>query len=186
MHQVYRELYLDGFLSFGAGWNNLEMANDILVVESNYVTNTVALGGAFSGAYENNRYELRPELAFSYGKTWIGVVDFTGRAYGQVDATITSDIGNESVANLTARPEVVIALDAGTVGDSHSQLSFAPRLFCERQIAKTSISSCGDGVEIGIRSQSEDGLSSLNFRIISDKIYGGNRSSYTLNIDHKF
>ena len=186
MHQVYRELYLDGFLSFGAGWNNLEMANDILVVESNYVTNTVALGGAFSGAYENNRYELRPELAFSYGKTWIGVVDFTGRAYGQVDATITSDIGNESVANLTARPEVVIALDAGTVGDSHSQLSFAPRLFCERQIAKTSISSCGDGVEIGIRSQSEDGLSSVNFRIISDKIYGGNRSSYTLNIDHKF
>ena len=186
MRQLYRKLYLDGFLSFGMGWNDLEMANDILAVESNYVTNTVALGGAFSGAYENNRYELRPELAFSYGKTWIGVVDFTGRAYGQIDTTLTSDIGNESVANLTLRPEVILALDASTIADSQSQLSFAPRLFCERQIAKTSISSCGDGVEIGIRSQSEDGLSSVNFRIISDKIYSGNRSSYTLNIDHKF
>ncbi|MGY8791479.1 MAG: PKD domain-containing protein, partial [Pseudomonadales bacterium] len=186
MHQLDQELYLDGFLSFGMGLNDLKMANNILAVESKYVTHTVALGGAFSGTYENNRYELRPELAFGYGKTWIGVVDFTGRAYGQVDTTITSDIGNESVVNLTARPEVVIALDAGTVAGSHAQLSFAPRLFCERQIAKTSISSCGDGVEIGIRSQSEDGLSSANFRIISDNVFGGNRSSYTLNLEHKF
>ena len=186
VHQLFGQLYLDGFLSFGAGWNNLEIANDILTLESDYVTQTLALGGALSGLYENTRYELRPELAFSYGKTWIGVVDFTGRAYGQIDTTLTSDIGNESVANLTLRPELILALDASTIADSQSQLSFAPRLFCERQIAKTSISSCGDGVEIGIRSQSEDGLSSLNFRIISDKIYGGNRSSYTLNIDHKF
>ena len=186
VHQLFGQLYLDGFLSFGTGWNNLEIANDILTLESDYVTQTLALGGALSGLYENTRYELRPELAFSYGKTWIGVVDFTGRAYGQIDTTLTSDIGNESVANLTLRPELILALDASTIADSQSQLSFAPRLFCERQIAKTSISSCGDGVEIGIRSQSEDGLSSLNFRIISDKIYGGNRSSYTLNIDHKF
>ena len=113
-------------------------------------------------------------------------MDFTGRAYGQIDTTLTSDIGNESVANLTLRPEVVLALDAATIADSQSQLSFAPRLFCERKIAKTSISSCGDGAEIGIRSQSEDGLSSAYFRIILDKIYGGNRSSYSLNLEHKF
>ena len=186
VHQLFGQLYLDGFLSFGAGWNNLEIANDILTLESDYVTQTLALGGGLSGLYGNTRYELRPELAFSYGKTWIGVVDFTGRAYGQIDTTLTSYIGNESVANLILRPEVVLALDAATIADSQSQLSFAPRLFCERQIAKTSISSCGDGAEIGIRSQSEDGLSSAYFSVILDKIYGGNRSSYSLNLEHKF
>ena len=92
---------------------------------------------------------------------------FTGRAYGQVDATLTSDIGNAPVTKLTARPEVAIALDVGAVGYSHSQLPLSPRLFCERQIGRSSILSCVDGVEIGIRSQSEDGLSSANFHTIS-------------------
>ena len=32
---------------------------------------------------------FRPELAFSYGKTWIGDVGFTGVAYGLTDNTLS-------------------------------------------------------------------------------------------------
>ena len=55
---------------------------------------------------------------------------FTGRAYGLVDDTLSLNAGNVSVANLTFRQEVIWGLDAATVADSNSQLSFAPRMIC--------------------------------------------------------
>ena len=62
-------------------------------------------------------------------------MDFTGRAYGLVDNTLSLDAGDVSIANLTLRPEVVWALDGASLAESNSQFSFAPRLICER--AKT-------------------------------------------------
>lgn len=158
------------------------MANDI----TEYTTRTATAGAAVSGVYEYERYKFRPELAFSYGHTWLGNVGFTGRAYGLVDDTLSLDAGNVSIANLTLRPEVVWALDADTVADSRSQLSFAPRAICERSIAITRRENCGSGAEIGLRSTSEDGLSNAEFRMIVDRVGSSNRSSFALNIEHRF
>lgn len=46
------------------------MAYDI----TEYTTRTATAGAALSGVYEYERYEFRPELAFSYGHTWLGNV----------------------------------------------------------------------------------------------------------------
>ena len=130
-------LFADGFISIGAGRNNLEMADDVLALTSDYTTRTATVGGALTGAYAYERYELRPEMAFSYGKTWIGDVGFTGVAYGLTDNTLSVDAGTVSTASLTLRPEIVWALDAETVADSNAQLSFAPRFICERTTTAT-------------------------------------------------
>jgi hypothetical protein len=68
-------------------------------------TRSTALGFALTGVYALEDYELRPELAFNYGKTWIGDVGFTGTAYGVTYNTLSFDAGNASVANLTLRPK---------------------------------------------------------------------------------
>lgn len=107
VHHLADELYLDGLLSYGIGRNNLEMANDVLALTSEYTTRTATAGAALSGLYEYERYEFRPELTFGYGKTWIGNVGFTGRAYGLLDDTLSLDAGAVSIANLTLRPEVI-------------------------------------------------------------------------------
>jgi hypothetical protein len=186
VHQLQDDLFLDGFLTLGAGRNDLEMANDVLALTSDYTTRTATIGAALSGVYEYEQYEFRPELAFSYGKTWIGNVGFTGRAYGLVDDTLSLDAGNVSIANLTLRPEIVWALDADTVADSNSQLSFAPRLICERRETVQRTSDCGGGAEIGLNSRSEDGLSNVEFRVIMDKVGDTTRSSFALNLEHQF
>lgn len=186
VHQLADELFLDGFLSYGIGRNNLEMANDVLALTSDYTTRTATAGAALSGVYEYERYELRPELAFSYGKTWIGNVGFTGRAYGLVDDTLSLDAGEVSIANLTLRPEVIWALDAGTVAESNSQLSFAPRAICERTLATTRTENCGGGAELGLSSTSDDGLSTADFRVIMDRVGSSNRSSFAFNLEHRF
>lgn len=186
VHQFQDDLFLDGFLTLGAGRNNLDMANDDLALTSDYNTRTATIGAALSGVYEYEQYEFRPELSFSYGKTWIGNVGFTGRAYERVDDTLSLDAGNVAIANLTLRPEIVWALDADTVADSNSQLSFAPRLICERRETVQSTDDCGGGAEIGLNSRSEDGLSNLEFRVIMDRVGDTTRSSFALNLERQF
>lgn len=186
VHQLADVLFLDGFLSYGIGRNDLEVANDVLALTSDYTTRTATAGAALSGVYEYERYEFRPELAFSYGKTWIGNVGFTGRAYGLVDDTLSLDAGTVSIANLTLRPEVIWALDASTVAESNSQLSFAPRAICERTLATTRTEHCGGGAELGLSSTSVDGLSRAEFRVIVDRIGSSNRSSFAVNLEHRF
>ncbi|NRP12188.1 hypothetical protein XMD517_000949 [Aliiroseovarius sp. xm-d-517] len=186
VHQLADELFLDGFLSYGIGRNNLEMANNVLALESDYTTRTATAGAALSGVYEYERYEFRPELAFSYGKTWIGNVGFTGRAYGLVDETLSLDAGTVSIANLTLRPEIIWALEADTVAESNSQLSFAPRAICERTMSTARTEHCGGGAEIGLSSVSDDGLSTAEFRVIMDRVGNSNRSSFALNLEHRF
>jgi hypothetical protein len=186
VHQLDEQLFLDGFVSLGAGRNDLEMADDVLTLTSDYTTRTATVGTALSGIYSYGQYELRPELAFSYGKTWIGNVGFTGRAYGLVDDTLSLDAGEVSIANLTLRPEVIWALDAGTVAESNSQLSFAPRAICERTISTTRTEHCGGGAELGLSSTSVDGLSTAEFRVIMDRVGSSNRSSFAVNLEHRF
>lgn len=179
-------LFADGFISIGAGRNNLEMADDVLALTSDYTTRTATVGGALTGVYAYERYELRPEMAFSYGKTWIGDVGFTGVAYGLTDNTLSVDAGTVSTASLTLRPEIVWALDAETVADSNAQLSFAPRFICERTTTATTTQNCGAGAEIGLSSNSEDGLSSANIRFVMDRVGNSNRSNVVFNVEHRF
>lgn len=186
VHQINEELFLDGYVSFGTGRNNLEVGNDVLELQSDYKTHTATLGAALSGLYAFGRYEFRPELAVGYGRTWIGNVGFLGQAYGQSDDTLSLDAGDVSVANLTLRPEVVWALDGETVQNSKSQLSVAPRIICERVVAVTLSDACGAGAELGLSSRSEDGLSVSQVQFLLDKVGNSNRSSFAFSLEHSF
>ena len=68
MHQLHDQLFLDGFITLGAGRNNLEIADDVLALDSDYTTRAATVGAALSGMYQYGQYAFRPELAFSYGK----------------------------------------------------------------------------------------------------------------------
>ena len=186
VQELAEQVYFDGFVSLGAGRNNLEMANDTLALESEYTTQTATLGVAITGVYSQKGYDFKPELAFSYGKTWLGDVGFTGRAYGLVENTLSLDAGDVSIASLTFRPEVIVPIGADFVADSNTQFTYAPRLVCEQTKSTIKTSDCGTGGELGFSSTSEDGLSSADMRILLDRINGGTRSSFAFSIEHKF
>jgi hypothetical protein len=186
VHQLAQQLYLDGFVTVGAGRNDLEMSNNVLALTSDYTTRMATIGAALSGAYTYTQYDFRPELALSYGHTWIGTVGFSGLAYGLVDNNLSLDAGAASLANLTLRPEVIWALDADTVADSKAQLSFAPRMICERARGSGTTEVCGGGAEVGLTKRSQDGLSTADVRVTMDRLGDSNRSSVALNLEHRF
>lgn len=175
-------VFASGFASFGLGSNNLGISDEVIVLESDYITRTATIGGSLTGTYEGEGYELRPELAFSYGQTWIGDVGFTGVAYGLTDTELSLDAGNVILANLTFRPEVILTGGA----DNGAKFSFAPRFICESRETSTRVSNCGMGAEFGIMHKSEDGLSSTNLRVVRDRVGGGTQTSAMFNLQHKF
>lgn len=186
VHELAEQVYFDGFASVGAGRNNLEMANDTLALESEYTTQTATLGGAITGVYSQKGYDFKPELAFSYGKTWLGDIGFTGPAYGLVDNTLSLVADYVSIASLTFRPEVIVPIGADFVADSNTQFTYAPRLVCEQIKTTTTTSDCGTGGELGLTSTSRDGMSNAEFRVIVDKVGDSTRSSLMLNFERKF
>ena len=186
VHQLDDALHLDGFATLGIGQNNLEMANDVLALESEYTTKTAMIGASLSGVIMENGLELHPELAVSYGKTWLGDVGFMGRAYGLTDDTLSLDAGSVALGNMTLRTELIVPLDGATVADSNTQFSFSPRLICEYVKTTTSSDYCGGGAEIGLSSASDDGLSTADIKLIMDRIDNGTRSSVQFGLEHKF
>lgn len=179
-------LFADGFVSLGVGQNDLELSNGVLELDSDYKTTTASMGAALTGVIEQDGFEIWPELAFTYGKTWIGNIGFTGRAYGLVDNTLSLDAGNVTIANVTIRPEVRIPLDGLPSAQSRSVFSFAPRLLCEKVKTDITREDCGGGAEIGFVGASKDGLSRVNAKILADRIGGSTQSALQLNLTHQF
>ena len=168
------------------GRNDLTMGNGTLDLESDYATRTLTLGTALTGVIEQKGFEIWPELAFTYGKTFIGDVEFTGRAYGLVDNALSLDAGDVSIANLTFRPEFRVPMDGLAVADSRSLFSFSPRAICEQVKTTVTTEGCGGGAELGIISTSEDGMTDVNARIMMDRIGDSTRSGLQFNLEHRF
>lgn len=186
VHALRDNLLADGFLTFGAGHNALDMANAVLGLESGYGSRMLTFGGALSGVIDRGRYQVLPELAVSYGHSRIGEVGFTGRAYGLVDDTLRLDIGSVSMADVTFRPEVRLALDGLAVGESLHLVSLAPRVVCRWIRAGTTTGACGGGAELGIAGRSANGLTTYDARIVADRVGGRTSTSVQLGVQHRF
>ena len=186
VNEVAENVYIDGFVSLGMGKSDLDMSNDVLNLDGSYETKSATIGGALTGVYDMESYEFWPELAFMAGKSQVGTAKFTGRAYGLVDDTLSLNVGDVTVANLTLRPEVRIPLDAGNQSGATSQVTFAPRAICERITTDVTTENCGRGAELGFIRRSGDGLTQITGRLSRDYVGTSTRTGLELKLDHRF
>ena len=186
VHEMAKQLYLDGFVSVGAGRNNLTMDDGVLVLESDYTTRSATFGVSVSGVIGPQGYEIWPELALTVGRTWIDTVAFTGTAYDATDNTLSLDAGMVTLANLTFRPEFRVPLDGMAVAKSLRLITLAPRLICQQTTTTTTAQTCGGGAEIGLQTHSADGTTTASAQILSDWIDGQTRTSGQLSVEMRF
>lgn len=186
IHRLAGGIYLDGYMTWGLGRNQLEMANDVLSLQSDYDTRTATAGVAVSGAYDAGRFEFLPELGLSFGRTWIGDVGFTGRAYGLVDDGLTLDAGSVRMATLLFRPELRLPLGDLAPGAGQLVFAFTPRLGCERVEGINLVEECGAGLELGLRGSTVDGRTRMDARIQSDRFGDQTLTGVQVNFEHSF
>ena len=186
VHEMAKQLYLDGFVSVGAGRNNLTMDDSVLALESDYTTRSATFGMSVSGVIGPQGYEIWPELALTVGRTWIDTVAFTGTAYGTTDDSLSLDAGMVTLANLTFRPEFRVPLDGTEVSKSLRLITLAPRLICQQTTTTTTAQTCGGGAELGLQTHSADGTTTGTAQILSDWIDGQTRTSGQLSVEMRF
>ena len=186
VHRLGPFLYLDGFASVSAGRNDLNMSNDVLQLRSDYNDKALSIGASMGGRIEKSGYELRPEFAVHYGRTWIGRVGFTGQAYGLTDDALRLDADAVTVGNTTLRTEIIVPLDRRTVTQSQARFTFTPRIICEYTKTIKQAQYCGGGAEFGLSSASSDGLSTADIKFIMDAIDGGKRFNLQIGVQHRF
>lgn len=186
VHELAKQVYLDGFVSLGAGRNNLTMTDGVLDLDSDYSTRSASFGTSLSGVIAANGYEILPELSLSVGRTWIGAMDFTGTAYGVIDNSLSIDAGMVTLASLTFRPEIRLPLDGVAAAQSQQLLTFAPRLICQQIITTTTAQTCGRGAEVGLQTQSADGMTTAAIQIKSDLIDGKTSSTAQIRLEYRF
>ena len=184
--ELRRNLYTNGYVSLGVGRNNLSLSNGILDLSSSFDTQSLSLGFAMTGVVERSGYEIWPELAFDYGHTNIGLIGFTGSAYGVTDDRLMLDAGGVSVASLSFAPEVRVPLDGNLVDQSNRLLTFAPRVSCEYVRAVATRMNCGGGAEIGVAFSFEEGLSQLDAGLSLEVIGGQTRTGMQINFERNF
>jgi hypothetical protein len=183
---MVNQLYLDGFVSVGAGRNSVSMTDNVLALESDYTTRSATFGMAVSGVIGPQGYEIWPELALTVGRTWIDTVGFTGTAYSATDDTLSLDVGMVTLANLTFRPEFRVPLDGSEVSKSLRLITIAPRLICQQTTTTIAAKTCGGGAELGLQTHSADGLATGKAQILSDWIDGQTRTSGQLSVEMRF
>jgi hypothetical protein len=173
------DLYLDGFVSLGLGRNDLALSDDELDLEGDYDTRSLLMGGALSGVIERRFFEVRPELSVAYGLTDVGDVSLDATAFGASEE-VTASIDGVDYATVRFTPEVLIPL--GRVS-GNALLEVAPSLLCEGADGERA---CGGGLRLGLRSTSEDGLTSFEVGVDADLIGTTSRIGLRAAIEHRF
>ena len=181
-----KDVYADLFASVGANRNTLKLSNGTLDLDSVYSTVSSTLGGSVTGVYDMDGFEVWPALTFTYGKTNVGNVDFTGKAYGITDTTLSLDAGKVHLASLSFTPEIRMPFELQESSDTSSMATFAPRYTCEQTSSNSSSRNCGSGAAIGLTTASEDGLTNLNAQFQYDKVGSTTRRSIQLGFERRF
>ena len=181
-----KDVYADLFASLGANRNTLKLSNGTLDLDSVYSTVSSTLGGSVTGVYDMDGFEVWPALTFTYGKANVGNVDFTGKAYGITDTTLSLDAGKVHLASLSFTPEIRMPFELQESSDTSSMATFAPRYTCEQTSSNSSSRNCGSGAAIGLTTASEDGLTNLNAQFQYDKVGSTTRRSIQLGFERRF
>lgn len=184
LYRIGKGFYVDGFATYGQGFNDLAMANDVLALTSKYTTKTSTVGGALSGILDYEWVQLRPELSLSHAHNVIGDVGFTGRAYGLTDNSLHMNAGSVTVSELMFRPDFRVPVSVGSI--KKGTLRFGPRLICEKVKAIGVSDNCGSGGELGLEIISFNDLARMNISYTYDVIGNTTRRAFKLGADLRF
>ena len=169
-----------GFLSIGAGRNNLDILDGADQITGNYTTTSILAGVAVSGEKQFSNFTLRPEINASFGHSNIGEVGING------GTSTTVDTGGVTLGRLSIEPEIVIPLRKTRSRMDTKELWITPSLTCEYQDTTYTHESCGTGLALEWRAGRDDGLLDVTIRASRESIGGDNRDSVSFRIESLF
>ncbi|MDB2561857.1 BspA family leucine-rich repeat surface protein, partial [Amylibacter sp.] len=153
--------------------NKMGVTTSLMTADSKYYSSMLTTGASITGTLQVKKVEIRPTLSTDLSYMFRETVDFNVKV-GSATSVEQAAYGDISKAQITFAPEFRLPFGEGSV------ITATPNVMCRYLKQGTATEDCGQGLALGFRSTSKDGLLNLTAKAGMDRI--GNETTSTLKL----
>jgi hypothetical protein len=153
--------------------NKMGVTTSLMTANSKYYSSMLTTGASITGSIEVKKVEIRPTLSTDLSYISGETADFDV-SVGPAKSREQAAYGDISKAQITFAPEFRLPFGEGSV------FTATPNVKCQRLKQSTTTQDCGQGLSLGYRTNSKDGLTNIIAKAGMDRI--GNETTSTLRL----
>ena len=153
--------------------NKMGITTSLMTADSKYYSSMLTTGASITGTLQVKKVEIRPTLSTDFSYMFRETADFNVKV-GSATAVEQAAYGDISKAQITFAPEFRLPFGESSV------FTATPNVKCRYLKQSTAKEDCGQGLALGFKSTSKDGLLNLTAKAGMDRI--GNETTSTLGL----
>ena len=187
-------LVYDTYLAGSVIENKMGITTSLMTADSKYYSSMLTTGASITGTLQVKKIEIRPTLSTDFSYMFRETADFDVKV-GSATSVEQAAYGDIAKAQITFAPEFRLPFTFGgsfwdeTLGnlwDESSVLTATPNVKCRYLKQSTATEDCGQGLSLGFKANSNDGLLNLTAKAGMDRIGSETTSSLKLQFEQKF
>ena len=159
--------------------NKMGVTTSLMTADSKYYSSMLTTGASITGTLQVKKVEIRPTLSTDLSYMFRETADFDVKV-GSATSVEQAAYGDISKAQITFAPEFRLPFGEGSV------LTVTPNVMCRYLKQGTATEDCGQGLSLGFRSTSKDGLTSITAKAGMDRIRSETSSTLRLQFEMRF
>ena len=159
--------------------NKMGVTTSLMTADSKYYSSMLTTGASITGTLQVKKIEIRPTLSTDFSYMFRETADFDVKV-GSATSVEQAAYGDIAKAQITFAPEFRLPFGEGSV------LTATPNVKCRYLKQSTATEDCGQGISLGFKSTSKDGLTSITAKAGMDRIGSETTSSLRLQFEQKF
>ena len=172
-------LVYDTFIAASVIENKMGVTTSLMTADSKYYSSILTTGASITGRMQFEKLEIRPTLSADYSYMPGETADFNV-SVGLAKSVENASYSDVTEAQITFAPEFRLPFAEGSV------LTATPNVKCHQQKQSTTTQDCGQGMSLGYRSNSKDGLTNIIAKAGMDRIGSETTSTLKLQFEHRF
>ena len=159
--------------------NKMGVTTSLMTADSKYYSSMLTTGASITGTLQVKKIEIRPTLSTDLSYMFRETADFDVKV-GSATSVEQAAYGDIAKAQITFAPEFRLPFGEGSV------ITATPNVMCRYLKQGTATEDCGQGLSLGFRSTSKDGLLNLTAKAGMDRIGNETTSSLKLQFEKRF
>ena len=159
--------------------NKMGVTTSLMTADSKYYSSMLTTGASITGTLQVKKVEIRPTLSTDLSYMFRETADFDVKV-GSATSVEQAAYGDISKAQITFAPEFRLPFGEGSV------ITATPNVKCRYLKQGTATEDCGQGLSLGFKANSKDGLTSITAKAGMDRIGSETSSTLKLQFEKRF
>ena len=159
--------------------NKMGVTTSLMTADSKYYSSMLTTGASITGTLQVKKIEIRPTLSTDFSYMFRETADFDVKV-GSATSVEQAAYGDIAKAQITFAPEFRLPFGESSV------FTATPNVKCRYLKQSTATEDCGQGLSLGFKANSNDGLLNLTAKAGMDRIGSETTSTLKLQFEQKF